>query len=218
MRIVLLGPPGAGKGTQAQLISKRLRIPHISTGDILREAIKNKKPVGLEAKAYMEKGELVPDEVMNEIITSRLKESDGRGGFILDGYPRTEAQALKLDEALSQMGEKIDFVFYLETSTKVIIERLSGRRICKDCQAVYHVKNMPPHKVDVCDRCGGPLYQRPDDREETIKNRLEIYIQQTKPLIDYYQKQGKLTKADGDLAAERLFEGLLKIFAKRKVG
>ncbi len=216
MRIILLGPPGAGKGTQAQLISKKFGMPHISTGDILREAIKNKKPVGLKAKSYMEKGELVPDGVMNKIVTLRLKESDCDTGFILDGYPRTETQALKLDEALSQMNKKIEFVFYFETSTEVIIERLSGRRICKNCHAVYHIKNMPSRQADVCDRCGGALYQRPDDKKETIKNRFEIYTQQTKPLIDYYQKRNKLTKVNGDLAAEKLFEALLKIFARRK--
>lgn len=216
MRIILLGPPGAGKGTQAQLISKRFDIPHISTGDILREAIKNKKPVGLKAKTYMEKGELVPDEVMNKIVTLRLKESDCDTGFILDGYPRTKTQALKLDDALSQIRQKIEFVFYFETSTDVIIERLSGRRICKNCHAVYHIKNMPSRQAGVCDKCGGELYQRPDDKKETIKNRLEIYGRQTEPLINYYQKLNKLTKVNGDLAAEKLFEVLLKIFAGRR--
>ena len=216
MRIILLGPPGAGKGTQAQLLAKQYNLVHISTGDILREAIKNETPVGLQAKSFVEKGELVPDEVMNKIVTLRLGEPDCQKGFILDGYPRTETQALKLDEALSKLNQKIDFVFYFETSTEVIIERLSGRRICKDCQAVYHIKNMPPKKGGVCDECSGPLYQRPDDTEETIKNRLEVYNSSTKPLIDYYQGNDRLVRVNGDLAARELFEELAKIFVFKK--
>jgi adenylate kinase len=212
LRLILLGPPGAGKGTQAQLLSSKFGIPHVSTGDILREAIKEETQVGLKAKSYVEKGALVPDDIINKIVILRLKKPDSKQGFILDGYPRTVTQALKLDKALSQRDEEIDFVLYFKTSTPVIIERLSGRRICRECQAVYHIKNMPPRKEGVCDRCGGSLYQRPDDKEETVKKRLEVYAQATKPLIDYYQKKNKFMKVNGDLKADKLFEKLTKIF------
>ncbi|MFH1856804.1 MAG: adenylate kinase [Candidatus Omnitrophota bacterium] len=218
MKIIFIGPPGAGKGTQAQLITKRFNIPHISTGDILREAIKNKTVIGLEAKAYVEKGGLVPDDVINKIVTLRLEERDCGRGFILDGYPRTEKQALELDKGLSQQNKEIEYVFYFETSTPVIIKRLSGRRICKNCQAVYHTKNMPPKKEGICDKCGGTLYQRPDDVEETIKNRLEVYLSSTEPVIDYYQGKKKLIKVNGDLSADKLFEILIQLFTEKEAG
>lgn len=216
MKIIFLGPPGAGKGTQAQLICKKYNIPHISTGDILREALKNRTLIGLEAKTYMEKGELVPDDVMNKVVTLRLEEPDCSRGFILDGYPRTKNQAVKLNEGLSRKSIKIDFVFYFETSTEKIIARLSGRRICKNCQAVYHNINMPPKKEGLCDICDGALYQRPDDNEQTIKNRLEVYLAATKPVEEYYQNRRELIRVNGDLQAEELFEILNKIFEDRE--
>lgn len=216
MRIIFIGPPGAGKGTQAKLVSERFNIPHISTGDILRQAIKNNTPIGLEAKAYVEKGGLVPDQSMNKIVILRVQEPSCESGFILDGYPRTEQQALNLDEALCRQNKEIEFVLDFETSTEVIIKRLGGRRICKNCQAVYHIKNMPSKKEGICDRCGGQLYQRPDDEEQTIKNRLKVYTQTTEPLLDYYRRQNKLIQVNGDLDANALFEILSKIFARRE--
>lgn len=216
MRIIFIGPPGAGKGTQAKVVSEKFNIPHISTGDILRQAIKNNTPMGMEAKAYVEKGGLVPDDVMNKIVVLRLQEPDCKNGFILDGYPRTEQQALNLDEALCQQNKEIEFVLDFETSKEVIIKRLSGRRICKNCQGVYHIKNMPSKKEGICDKCGGQLYQRPDDNEKTIENRLKVYAQATEPLIDYYRKQNKLVEVNGDLDADALFEILNKIFGQKR--
>ena len=209
----MLGPPGAGKGTQGEVLSKKYGIRHISTGDILREAVKNAVVLGMKAKAYMEKGELVPDEIVTGIVIETLKKPDVINGFILDGFPRTLKQALDLDDN----GVKIDLVLYFETSTKVAIERLSGRRVCKTCGFNYHVKNIPPKKEGLCDKCGGVLFQRPDDKEETVRNRLKVYEAQTKPLIDYYVNKGVLKKVSGDLNVDELFKVLSNIFVGEKL-
>ena len=217
MRLVLLGPPGAGKGTQSVVLSREYKIPHISTGDILRESVKAGLPLGLKAKAFMDKGALVPDEIVTGIVAERLKEPDTRKGFILDGFPRTVNQALALDAALKKIGSGIDMAIYFETSSRVAIERLSGRRVCKSCGFNYHVKNIPPKIEGVCDKCGGELFQRPDDKEATVLNRLKVYEAETKPLIEYYIKKGILKKVSGDLGVEDLFKVLSKVFSDAKI-
>ncbi|MFA5143794.1 MAG: adenylate kinase [Candidatus Omnitrophota bacterium] len=217
MKLILLGPPGAGKGTQSVELSKSYKLPHISTGDILRESVKAALPLGLKAKLYMDKGELVPDEVVIGIVAERLKNPDTKKGFILDGFPRTVNQAAGLDEALENMHSDIDMVLFFQTSSKVAIERLTGRRVCKNCGFNYHVRNMPPRKGGVCDKCGGPLYQRPDDNEATVLNRLKVYEDQTKPLVDYYARKGILKKVSGDLPVGELFKVLSQIFAEAKL-
>ncbi|WP_130869680.1 adenylate kinase [Intestinimonas massiliensis (ex Afouda et al. 2020)] len=188
MKIILLGAPGAGKGTQAEIISGKLNIPTISTGNILRAAVKAGTPIGLQAKSYMDAGKLVPDEVIIGIIEERLAQSDCANGFILDGVPRTIAQA----EALEQHGIRFDAVLSLEIADSVIEERMTGRRTCHTCGATYHVKAAPPKQEGVCDKCGGELEQRKDDQPETVKHRLEVYHSETEPLKDYYQAHGLL--------------------------
>lgn len=212
MKLVLLGPPGAGKGTQSIVLAREYKIPHISTGDMLRESVKSGAELGLKAKAFMDKGELVPDEVVTGIVAQALTKPDTKKGFILDGFPRTLKQAKDLDAALKKIATGIDMVVYFETSAKVAIARLSGRRVCKNCGFNYHIKNIPPKKEGICDKCGGVLFQRPDDKEETVINRLKVYEDQTKPLIEYYTKQGILKKVSGDLGVDELFKVLSKIF------
>jgi adenylate kinase len=207
-----LGPPGAGKGTQSVVLAKRYNLPHISTGDILRESVKSGQPLGLKAKECMDKGALVPDEVVTGIVAERLKKPDTKKGFILDGFPRTIKQAEDLGAALENMGAKIDAVIYFETSTNVVIERLTGRRVCKSCGFNYHVKNILPKKEGICDKCGGLLYHRVDDNKEAVLNRLKVYEDQTKPLIDYYSKRGILKKVSGDMGVDELFKVLSKLF------
>lgn len=199
MRIILLGPPGAGKGTQAKNLSEKLKIPHISTGDLLRWNVKENTKLGKLAKKFMEQGDLVPDNLVTEMLISQISSSNSKNGFILDGYPRNIAQAKILDEILEKQKD-CDYVIYLDTSESVIIQRLSGRRVCSVCGKNYHLKNMPPKHDMVCDNCGNALVQRMDDREETIKNRLDIYLKETTSLIDYYEKRNKLYRisADGD--------------------
>jgi adenylate kinase len=213
--LVLLGPPGAGKGTQSDVLSREYRIPHISTGDILRQAVKNGSKMGLKARSYMDKGDLVPDEIVTGIVIETLKSPAASGGYILDGFPRTLKQAKDLDEALKEMKSRIDMVLYFETSQKTAIERLSGRRVCKLCGFNYHIRNIPPKKDGICDKCGGELFQRPDDKEETVLNRLKVYEVQTQLLIDYYSGHGILKKVSGDMGVNDLFKVLSKIFAER---
>ena len=217
MRLILLGPPGAGKGTQSIVLSKKYNIPHISTGDILRESVKKSLPLGVKAKSYMDKGELVPDEIVTGIVVERLKDADTKRGYILDGFPRTVKQAEDLDAALKSSGSSIDMAVYFDTSEAVAIERLSGRRVCKGCGFNYHVKNIPPKKDGVCDKCGGELFQRPDDKEDTVRNRLKVYEAQTKPLIEYYTKKGIIKKVSGDLGVDGLFKVLSKVFRDAKL-
>lgn len=213
MNIVLLGQPGAGKGTQAKVLSQEYTVVHISTGDMLREALKHRTEIGLSAKAYMDKGELVPDEIVIDMVKMRIGRDDARNGFLLDGFPRTEEQAIKLDEALAEMGTRIDLVLYFKTSAGVSIARLSGRRVCKTCGANFHVKNMPPKTDSVCDYCNGRLIQRDDDKEETVKRRLVVYEESTKALIDYYRQKGTLREVSGDLDVRDLFGDIQKLFA-----
>ncbi|MBU1924841.1 MAG: adenylate kinase [Candidatus Omnitrophica bacterium] len=212
MRLILLGPPGAGKGTQADVLCQRYKMAHISTGDLLRQAIKDKIPVGQKAKSFMDRGELVPDEIVAAIIEEKLKDKDTSASFILDGYPRTRRQAEILDKTLRQLEIVLDLVLYFETAENTILKRLTGRRVCRKCGFNYHLVNIPPKKENICDRCGGELFQRDDDRQETIKKRIEVYNQQTKELIDYYDKEKLLKKVSGDLDVEPLFKELEKIF------
>jgi adenylate kinase len=206
MNLVLLGPPGAGKGTLANLLKEQYKIVHVSTGDILREEMKNNTPLGQEAKAFIDSGKLVPDELVTRLVEQKLS-SDSKikkNGYMLDGYPRTKTQAQELDKILKKINAPIDCVVYLETSLPLIIRRLTGRRICKKCSAVYHVTNRPPRKTDICDQCGNELYQRQDDKEETIKTRMEVYWNSTKPIVEYYEKNGLLKTLDGDMESEDL--------------
>jgi adenylate kinase len=196
-RVVLLGPPGAGKGTQAKLLQDEFGAVQISTGDILRKAVAEQTPLGKEAAGYINRGALVPDDVIVNLVAERLKEKDCEGGFILDGFPRTIPQAERLDEILKIMGLSLNGVLSVQVPREVIIKRLAGRRTCKSCGALCHVVFNAPKKPGVCDRCGGELFQRDDDREETIANRLNVYEAQTAPLADYYRKKGMLRDIDG---------------------
>lgn len=202
MIIILLGPPGAGKGTVAKEINKHISIPIIATGDILRKAIEKDTDIGKKAKGFVISGKLVPDKYIIKIVEERIKESDCIKGFILDGFPRTINQAVELDKVLKRINKNIDQVFYFETSRDTIINRLSTRRVCPKCNNIFNIKYDPPNVEDVCDKCDSELIQRADDHEDTIKERLEVYDKDTLPLVDYYQKEGVLTKinADQDLA------------------
>ncbi len=201
MRVILLGPPGAGKGTQASDISNELGTPHISTGDMFRSALKKGTPLGLEAKKYMDSGELVPDDLVVAMVKERISQPDCEKGFLLDGFPRTIVQAEKLDETLTDANLNIDLVINLICSKETVLQRLTGRRGCKKCGAIYHVTNMPTAVDGVCDECGAETYQRDDDKEETILNRLEVYKNSTESLIDYYRDKGVLKDVNAD--AER---------------
>ena len=210
LRTILLGPPGAGKGTQAVKIVEKYGIPHISTGDIFRENIKKGTELGKKAQEYMNKGELVPDDLVIEIATDRLLQEDCKEGFLLDGFPRTVYQAEKLDEFLAAHGAKIDKVLDMAVEKEELIARLTGRRVCKACGASYHVVNIPPKKEGVCDICGGELVQRADDNAETVANRIEVYEAQTKPLIDYYEKAGNIAHIDGSTGLDNVFADIVK--------
>lgn len=215
MRVVLLGPPGAGKGTQAVMLSERLNFLHLSTGDILRENVKEGTKIGKVGKSFMEKGELVPDDIVIQMMLEKIKASDKDRNFILDGFPRTTYQAKKMDSELEKLNLPINLVIYFKTSIDTVIFRLTGRRLCKNCGANYHIINMPPKKQGVCDRCNGELYQRKDDEEETIKKRLDVYNTQTKELIDYYRDKKILREISGDLEAGKVYEELFGIFNDR---
>ncbi len=202
MKLMVLGAPGAGKGTQAVILSKKLNIPHISTGDIFRSNIKNETPLGRLAKQYIDSGELVPDEVTIGIVKDRLTEPDCSNGFILDGFPRTIPQAESLDRMLQEMGQKLDRVLNIAVDDDVIIRRLSGRRVCPECNAIYHINTSENAREGICGNCGAKLIQREDDREETIINRLKTYHIQTEPLISYYKGKGILTEVGGEYRVE----------------
>lgn len=211
MKLILLGPPGAGKGTQAKMLTEKYSIPQISTGDILRAAVKDGTLMGLKAKEYMDAGGLVPDEVVVGIVRDRLLERDCDSGFILDGFPRTVAQADALQMSLQQMNKELDRVISLQVDTEALVERLTGRRTCKDCGRGYHVSFDPPAKAGICDSCGSQLVQRADDREETIRKRLEVYDDQTAPLIAYYREAGCLMELDGMQPIARVQEKMLAL-------
>ncbi len=196
-RVVLLGPPGAGKGTQAKLLQEEFGTCQISTGDILRKAVADQTPLGKEAAGYLQSGALVPDAVIINLVAERLKQEDCASGFVLDGFPRTIPQAKSLDNILTQMGLNLNQVLLVKVPKSIIIDRLSGRRTCRNCGALSHVEFTPQKKPGVCDHCGGELYQRDDDREETITHRLAVYDSQTAPLVDYYRQRGLLSEIDG---------------------
>ncbi len=209
MKIVMLGAPGAGKGTQAVNIAKEYGIPHISTGDIFRANIKNQTELGIKAKEYMDKGALVPDEVTIGMLLSRIAESDCENGFVLDGFPRTIPQADALKKALGEQGARIDCAVDIEVPDEVIINRMSGRRACPSCGGTYHIEFNPPKKDGICDSCGSELYQRDDDKPETVLKRLETYHEQTQPLIDYYANEGVLVTVDGKKKPAEVLEDIL---------
>jgi len=213
MNIILIGLPGAGKGTQAEKIKETYNIPHISTGDMFRLAIENKTELGVQAEQYMEKGELVPDEVTIGIVKERLSEDDCDKGFLLDGFPRTIPQAEALDDILTNMNKTIDHALYVRVPEEILVDRLTGRRVCKQCGATYHVIFNPPKEDGVCDNDGAKLMQREDDQESTVKNRLAVNIKQTKLLLDYYDKQNSLMTVDGDQAIDQVFSDIQKQLA-----
>ena len=217
LSIVLLGPPGAGKGTQAKVLSQEFKFLHVSTGDMLRDAVKKGTQVGKLAKDYMEKGELVPDHVVIDIVTERLSQDDAKEGFMLDGFPRNVQQADKLDDAFNKKGKKLDVVLYFKTRPQTSIARLSGRRVCKKCGVNFHIKNMPPKKEGLCDHCGSKLIQRDDDAEATVKRRLLVYEKETKSLIDYYKNKDILEEVSGDLDVGKLFREIKTLFAKKEL-
>ncbi len=216
MNIILLGPPGAGKGTQAKMISEKYGIPQIATGDILREAVAKGTELGKKAKEYMDRGELVPDEIVIGIVKERLKQPDCENGFILDGFPRTLAQAEALDKMLEELGKKLDAVINIDVPEEEIVKRIVNRRTCKNCGAVYHLIFNPPKVEGKCDKCGGELYQRDDDKEETVRERLRVYRERTEPLIEYYKNKGLLYNVDGTKDIEGVFKQIDEILSKIK--
>jgi adenylate kinase len=211
MNLILLGPPGAGKGTQAKMMVDYFRIPQISTGDILRANLKERTPLGLKAKEFMDKGLLVPDEVVIDIIQVRIKEPDCRDGYILDGFPRTVAQAQALDKVLSAMNSGIDHVISIDVEKGELVKRLTGRRTCRQCGRGYHVIFDPPLNKNLCDKCQGELYQRDDDNEDTVRNRLEVYDAQTFPLIQYYKEKNLVRSIDGQGGIQQIFDRIVQV-------
>ncbi|MGI6450862.1 MAG: adenylate kinase [Desulfitobacteriia bacterium] len=211
MRLILMGPPGAGKGTQAELLIEHYKIPHISTGDMFRAAIKEQTPLGMKAKEYMDAGALVPDEVTIGIVADRLAQADCKNGFLLDGFPRTAAQADALAKILSDLNMSLDGVLNIEVADAILLERLTGRRVCKKCGSTFHTVFNPPKDQKVCDKCGGELFQRSDDTLKTAENRLKVYNDQTEPLIAYYSKQGLLKRIRGDQEIEQVFRSILDV-------
>ncbi|MFN8543038.1 MAG: adenylate kinase [Candidatus Binatia bacterium] len=205
MRVVMIGPPGAGKGTQAKLLEERFGAPQISTGDILREAQRAGTPLGLEVRRYLEEGKLVPDQVVITIVEDRLGAGDCARGFILDGFPRTVAQAHALDAFLERRGERLEGVVYIAVPQEELVRRLSGRRVCRSCGVMYHMVFDPPAQAGVCGKCGGELYQREDDQEQTIRHRLEVYARETGPVVEHYRGTGLLRETDGTGGREDIF-------------
>ena len=213
MRLVLLGAPGAGKGTQAKKLIEKYKIPQISTGDILRKAVADGTPLGKEAKVIMDKGELVPDKIVLGLVEERVKQADCKNGFILDGFPRNTAQAEALDKLLNNMGMPLDSALSVDVPKDDLMKRLTGRRTCKSCQQMYNVYYSPPKKDAVCDKCGGELFQRGDDKEETIKKRLDVYDAQTAPLMDYYKKKGIVKSVMGVGSIDEIFNKVCTLLA-----
>ena len=214
MKIIMLGAPGAGKGTQADKICAKYNIPHISTGDIFRANIKNNTELGQKAKSYMDKGELVPDELVVDLVVDRIKADDCENGYVLDGFPRTIPQAEALDAALAAINDKVDYAINVEVPDENIINRMSGRRACVACGATYHIVHIPTKVEGVCDKCGAELILRDDDKPETVKNRLNVYHEQTQPLIDYYTAKNVLHEVDGTKAMEDVFSSIVSILGE----
>ena len=210
MKIIMLGAPGAGKGTQAKMLAEKFNIPHISTGDIFRANIKNGTELGAKAKEYMDKGLLVPDELVVDLVIDRFKNPDCKNGYILDGFPRTIPQAEALDKALTAIGESVDFAINVEVPDENIVNRMAGRRACVGCGATYHIIYNPTKVENKCDTCGGELILREDDKPETVLNRLSVYHEQTQPLIDYYTKKGIIAEVDGTVDMKDVFNALVK--------
>lgn len=211
MKVIMLGAPGAGKGTQAKQIADKYSIPHISTGDIFRANIKNGTELGKKAKTYMDQGLLVPDELVVELVVDRIQQDDCKNGFVLDGFPRTIPQAEALDAALEKINEKMDYAIDVDVPDENIIDRMSGRRACLNCGATYHIVSIPTKVEGICDRCGSQIVLRDDDKPETVKKRLEVYHEQTQPLIDYYKKQDILRTVDGVQPMEDVFNAIVEI-------
>ena len=220
MYLVFLGAPGAGKGTQAAIVSKTLGLAHIASGDLFRQAVVKGTELGNLVKSYMEKGELAPDEVTIRVISERLNETDCKVGCVFDGFPRTLEQAKTLDQTLSNQKKAIDKAIYIDVDSEELLKRLSGRWTCRQCQAVYHEIASPPKVAGKCDKCGGELYQRPDDNEKTIRERLKVYFAQTTPLLDYYKASGKLIRVDGQLSIDEVTKQIVIALGKKtgKVG
>lgn len=214
MKVIMLGAPGAGKGTQAKQIADKYKIPHISTGDIFRANIKEGTDLGKKAKEYMDQGLLVPDELVVELVADRIQQNDCENGFVLDGFPRTIPQAESLDAALEKLNEKMDYAIDVDVKDEVIIDRMSGRRACLNCGATYHIVTIPTKVEGVCDRCGSQTVLRDDDKPETVKKRLEVYHDQTQPLIDYYTKKGILRSVDGTLPMTEVFNAIVEILGE----
>ena len=212
MNIILMGLPGAGKGTQAEKIVATYGIPHISTGDMFRAAMQQQTELGLKAKSFMDKGELVPDEVTNGIVKERLQQADTEKGFLLDGFPRTHAQAEALDKIMQDLNRSIDAVINIEVNPEILMQRLTGRIICRNCGSTYHKTNNPPKVEGTCDRCGShDFYQREDDKPETVENRIQINIEQSKPILNYYKAKGILRNVDGESGIDNLFQTIQSI-------
>lgn len=211
MKIIMLGAPGAGKGTQAKMIADKYGVPHISTGDIFRANIKNGTELGMEAKKYMDQGLLVPDELTVRILLDRVAQDDCKNGYVLDGFPRTIPQAEVLDSELTRLGDHIDYAINVDVPDENIVKRMSGRRACLTCGATYHIEHVPPKKEGICDVCGSELVLRDDDKPETVKNRLNVYHEQTQPLIDFYTKKGVLKTVDGTVPMEEVFAAITAI-------
>ncbi len=211
MKIIMLGAPGAGKGTQAKMIADKYGVPHISTGDIFRANIKNGTELGMEAKKYMDQGLLVPDELTVRILLDRVAQDDCKNGYVLDGFPRTIPQAEVLDSELTKLGDHIDYAINVDAPDENIVKRMSGRRACLTCGATYHIEHVPPKKEGICDVCGSELVLRDDDKPETVKNRLNVYHEQTQPLIDFYTEKGVLKTVDGTVPMEEVFAAITAI-------
>ncbi len=209
MKIIMLGAPGAGKGTQAKMIAEKYEIPHVSTGDIFRANIKNGTQLGMEAKQYMDQGLLVPDELTVKILLDRVAKEDCKNGYVLDGFPRTIPQAEVLDKALSELGDKIDYAINVDVPDENIVRRMGGRRACLSCGATYHIEHVPPKTEGICDSCGQELVLRDDDKPETVQNRLNVYHEQTQPLIEFYSKKGVLQTVDGTMDMNDVFEAIV---------
>ena len=211
MKIIMLGAPGAGKGTQAKMIADKYGVPHISTGDIFRANIKNGTELGMEAKKYMDQGLLVPDELTVRILLDRVAQDDCKNGYVLDGFPRTIPQGEVLDSELTKLGDHIDYAINVDVPDENIVKRMSGRRACLTCGATYHIEHVPPKKEGICDVCGSELVLRDDDKPETVKNRLNVYHEQTQPLIDFYTEKGVLKTVDGTVPMEEVFAAITAV-------